>query len=255
MSFPSRCCRLLLALLSTGIGAQSLWVEAKVLTPLRVELPTPYDPARAYPLVLLLHGRGGAAAPMLALRAQLGGDRFIIAAPQGPYPEGGGYRWFLPSDDPKLWAHSDPLVVELIQQVIQALRQRHSVAGVYLLGHSEGAGLAYLATARLRSEVAGVLAFGAGPPSAVLGETDIAALRGVPHFLAHGQGDSIFPYASLPARLDYWKSMHVPATFVGYAGGHSLEHAPLAAAGAWILKQENNKSPGAPLPPAIEHRD
>jgi phospholipase/carboxylesterase len=255
MRFPSRCFGLLLALLSTVVGAQSLWVEAKVLTPLRVELPTPYDPARAYPLVLLLHGRGGAAAPMVALRAQLGGDRFIIAAPQGPYPEGGGYRWFLPSDDPKLWAHSDPLVVDLIQQVIQALRQRHAVAGVYLLGHSEGAGLAYLATARLRSEVAGVLAFGAGPPGSVLGEADIAALKGVPHFLAHGQSDSIFPYASLPARLDYWKAMQVPATFVGYVGGHSLEHAPLAAAGAWILKQESTRSVVVAVPRAISIRD
>jgi len=237
---------LLLTLVTTLVPAQGLWVEAKVLVPLRVELPTPYDPSRSYPLVVLLHGRGGSGEAMLTLRTRLGEKGFILAAPQGPYPTGSGFRWFHPSDDPRLWAHTDPYAVELMQRIIQALKQRYPAGGVYLLGHSEGAALAYLTAARLRQEVAGVLAFGAGPPKAILGEPDLAALRGMPHFLAHGREDHLFPYADLSARLAFWQAAQVPTTFEGYAGGHDLDFAPLRAASAWILKLERAKPPVAP---------
>jgi predicted esterase len=246
MRFPSRCFGLLLALLSTGTGAQSLWVEAKVLTPLRVELPKHMAPGRTYPLVLLLHGRGGSGEAMLSLRGRLGGESFILAAPQGPYAQGEGFRWFLSTQDPKLWAHTDAQAVELIQRTLQALKQRHPVSHVYLLGHSEGAALAYLAAVKLRAEVDGLLAFGAGKPSALLEEADLAVLKGLPHFLAHGQNDRTSPYGELPARVTFWQSAGVPTTFVGYPGGHGLNDAPVEAAAAWILKQEQAQAPAAP---------
>lgn len=231
----------LFALLALSVSAQSLWVEAKVLVPLRVELPSGADPSRTYPLVLLLHGSGGTAEAMMALRDRLGPSSFLLAAPQGPYPMGNGFRWFHPSHDPKLWARTDAHSVELIQRVIEALRQRHQVGGIYLLGHSEGAGLAYLAAARLPREVAGVLAFGAGKPGDILGKVDLAALKGMPHFLAHGRQDRLIPYSDVPSRLATWKEAEVPTTFEGYFGGHDLSQAPMSAAGAWILKQEQTR--------------
>ena len=92
----------------------------------------------------------------------------------------------------------------------------------------------------------GADAFGAGPPKAILGEPDLAALRGMPHFLAHGREDHLFPYADLSARLAFWQAAQVPTTFEGYAGGHDLDFAPLRAASAWILKLERAKPPVAP---------
>jgi len=246
MNFPSRCLALRLALLATVAGAQGLWVEAKVLTPLRVELPTSMVPGHTYPLVLLLHGRGGSAKAMLSLRSRLGTESFILAAPQGPYAMGEGFCWFLPTQDPTLWAHTDAQAVELIQRAIQSLKQRHPVGHVYLLGHSEGAALAYLTAVKLRAELAGLLVFGAGKPSALLEDADLAALKGLPHFLAHGQSDRTSPYGELPARVAFWQAAGVPTTFVGYAGGHGLNDAPIEAAAAWILKQEQTRAPAAP---------
>lgn len=237
---------LCLLLVTAHAPAQGLWVEAKVLVPLWVELPAAYDPSRAYPLVLLLHGRGGAASPMLTLRGRLGEDRFILAAPQGAYSEGDGFRWFHASGDPKLRAHTDTHAVEVIQRAIQALKQRYRVGGVYLLGHSQGAALAYLAAARLRSDIDGVLAFGAGNPRNLLTDEDIAALNGLPHFLSHGWKDRVYSPTEIPDRLAFWKAAHVPTTFERYPGGHSLVDAPLGAAAIWILKQEGERSPAAP---------
>ncbi len=56
-----------------------------------VRVPDRYDPGRAWPLVITLHGQGGRAQPMLRLtRQMLGGaaDAFILAAPQDLGPLG-----------------------------------------------------------------------------------------------------------------------------------------------------------------------
>ncbi|WLT31844.1 alpha/beta hydrolase [Geothrix sp. PMB-07] len=237
---------LLLALLPADARAQDVWLEARILTPLRVVLPKDYEATRAYPLVILLHGRGGSAESMLTLQPRLGEATFILAAPEGAYPVGPGHSWYPAYDDPKLWRFTDAQAVDLIQRAIRTLKERYRLGGVYLLGHSQGAALAYLSAARHRNEVAGVLAFGAGKPEALLGDEERAALKGLPHFLSHGRNDRLVPFGDLPARLDYWKAAGVPTTFEPYVGGHDLTSAPLAEAAAWILKQEKAKAPAAP---------
>jgi len=237
---------LLLGLLPMAARAQGLWLEARVLTPVRVALPEPLEVGRNHPLVVLLHGRGGSGEAMLDLRPRLGSSAFIFAVPQGPYPLGGGFSWFPPGDEPQLWPFADAQAVDLVERLIRTLKQRHPCGGVYLLGHSQGAAVAYLAAARLRKDVAGVLVFGAGRLGPLLTGDERAALKGLPQFLAHGRQDRLIPFADLPARLDEWKAAGVPTTFAPYAGGHDLSAAPLAEAAAWILKQEQAKAPVAP---------
>lgn len=249
MRLPAAILSLLLACLCLESRAQDVWLEARVLSPLRVVLPKDHDASRAYPLVILLHGRGGSAEAMLTLRARLGEASFILAAPEGAYPLGPGRSWYPIADDPKLWPYTDAQAVDLVQRAIRTLKGRHRLNGVYLLGHSQGAALAYLSAARLRGEVAGVLAFGAGKPEALLGDGERAALKGLPHFLSHGREDHLQPYVQIAARLDYWKAAEVPTTFEGYVGGHDLRAAPLAAAAAWILKHEAARAATEPQRP------
>lgn len=249
MRFTAPALALLLAGLPTGGLAQDVWLEARMLSPLRVVLPKDHDPARTYPLVILLHGRGGSAEAMLSLRPRLGESSFLLAAPEGAYPVGGGRSWYPAYDDPKLWPYTDAQAVDLVQRTIRTLKQRYRLGGVYLLGHSQGAALAYLSGARLRGEVTGVLAFGAGPPEPLLDEAARSALKGLPHFLSHGREDSLVPYAQIAGRLDYWKAAGVPTTFEAYGGGHDLRNAPLAQAAAWILKQEAAPAPDEPRRP------
>ncbi len=218
----------------TPVLAQDLWVEGRVLLPLRVRLPEGYDPRRSYPLVLALHGRGGGPDALLPLHEVFGKGQVILAVPQAPYPQGGGTRWFHSSPDPKILAATDAWVVEFILTTLRSLRQRYALGPVYLFGHSEGGALAYLLGARARSEFAGLICFGAGDPAGVLQAADFPKLQGLPILVAQGKDDPVMPFGRGKAAVELLRSHGAMVTFEPYAGGHGLEPAPLQAASAWL---------------------
>lgn len=101
-----------------------------------VRIPPRYDPARAWPLVITLHGSGGSAAGMLGLTGKLLGnwaDEFIIAAPQ----DIGSLNLTDPSP-----------VVARPRDLLVALRRAFHVDSdrVFLMGYSLGSHNAWMAT-------------------------------------------------------------------------------------------------------------
>ncbi len=218
---------------------QSLLVEARVLAPLIMRLPDNYDATKSYPLVIALHGRGGSAASMINLREAMGARTAIFAAPQGAYPAGPGYSWFLDTQDRAVWPRADALMLDQLLGTLHGLRQRHHIGNVYLLGHSQGAGVAYLLATRARSEVSGLLCFGAGDPLDMADTTGWVATKGLPVFLSHGRQDAVVPFSKALAAQTFFQAQGVAVTFEPYIGGHGLETAPLRKAWAWIEAREN----------------
>lgn len=218
---------------------QGILVEARVLAPLIVRLPDNYDAAKSYSLVIALHGRGGTAASMINLREAMGAHTAIFAAPQGAYPAGAGYSWFFDTQDRTLWPRADALTVEQLLGALHGLRQRYHIGNVYLLGHSQGAGVAYLLATQARSEVSGLLCFGAGDPLDMADATRWAATKGLPVFLSHGRQDAVVPFSKAVAAQTFFQGQGMAVTFEPYIGGHGLETAPLRKAWAWIEAREN----------------
>jgi phospholipase/carboxylesterase len=216
-------------------------METRVLVPMHVDLPADFDAHRSYPMVILLHGRGGNPETMMALKALMGMEKAFWVAPQGPYPQGEGFRWFHPSDDPKVWSRSDPFAVEMVARAMRVMKDKYPISHVFLLGHSEGAGLAFMAGAQLAPEISGILGFGAGDPKSVLAEKDFAALKGMPIFLAHGQEDRVALFGKAQLAAGLFEKAGAKVTFQPYLGGHGLEQAPLKGAGGWILQISASK--------------
>ena len=100
-----------------------------------VRVPETYDPDKAWPLVIALHGQGGKAEHMLRLTAQLLGsaaNQFIIAAPQDLGPLG---------------LTQPPDIVSRPRYLLVALRHTFHVDSdrVYLMGYSQGSHDAWMA--------------------------------------------------------------------------------------------------------------
>ncbi len=221
---------------------QSLLIEARVLAPLIVRLPDNYEATKTYPLVLALHGRGGSAAAMMNLREAMGARTVIFAAPQGTYPAGSGFSWFFDTQDRSLWPRADALALEQLLGALHGLQQRHHIGNVYLLGHSQGAGMAYLTAAHAKSEVAGLLCFGGGDPRDMLDLSDWGAMKGLPIFLSHGRDDAVIAFSKSTVAHIFLKAQGLVVTFEPYLGGHGLESAPLHKAWAWIEAKEKTAS-------------
>lgn len=138
------------AKLAAAIKALQLWTpqqtgEYEVSTRLRkgessgmqvwMQVPAAYDPAKAWPLVIALHGHAGKADQMLRLTKELLGsraERFIIAAPQDLGPLG----LTMPAD-----------VVARPRNVLNALRRVYHIDSdrVFIIGYSQGSHDAWMA--------------------------------------------------------------------------------------------------------------
>jgi len=157
------------------------------------------DPAGAGAGLVMVHGRGGSAADILALLGPLGLPGIAAAA-----PEASGRSWW-PTSFLAPSADVEPYVkagLEAVLAAVAALEAEGLPRGrIWLLGFSQGAGLALETYARAGEGLAGAF----GLSGALVGTSDLP-----------GAGPEPALYGHAPKRFDYagtrpgsvWLSVH-----------------------------------------------
>ncbi|MFJ5611300.1 glycosyl hydrolase [Streptomyces sp. NPDC093221] len=187
-------------------------------------------PARAQgallPLVLDLHGSQGTGAGQLAysdMAPTADANGFVVAAPTGVVPSGGGFIWNVPSVTPQ-GTRDD---VGFLRQVIDTVTASACVdpARVYATGYSGGGRMTSALACALADKVAAiapVAGIRAGRPDPADGSRPDAAScapgRAVPVIAFHGQQDNTNPYYgggdsaawhySVPVAQQRWASLN-----------------------------------------------
>jgi phospholipase/carboxylesterase len=206
----------------------------------RVHLPADYDPARAYPLLIALHGSGGGIGDYDSLWAGEAKAQCLFVTPEGPYglpgtPQRPGHSWYLQVRDRRIWALADPLAVEAMLATVAEIRANYRVGAVYILGFSQGASLAYQ-TAMLHPQTfAGVLAVAGLYPDEAIGRERLAlAAPALRVFIAHGDQDAaISPQASEKARA-LLEAAGCNVTYQRFAAGHAIPAELFRKMLAWV---------------------
>jgi poly(3-hydroxybutyrate) depolymerase len=196
--------------------------DAMEVMPYHLYVPTTYTSARAFPLIIALHGLGGTedaffdtyGRQMPQLAEQHG---YIIAAPLG-YRVDGQYGWGLgnPPSDPK---------VETVQRlseedVMRVLAQAKSLYNVdpnriYLMGHSMGAIGTWKLAAKYPDIWAAVAPFsGRGTPAT------IEKMRGIPEFVVHGDADPTVNVEGSRTMVAAMKALGVEVKYIEVSGGN-----------------------------------
>ncbi|GHJ43890.1 hypothetical protein Cs7R123_12320 [Catellatospora sp. TT07R-123] len=203
---------------------------------------TVYVPAGAaadarLPLVLNLHGTSGTGGNQLAyseMRGAADAGRFLVAAPNGAFVNGGGYAWNVPGVGSPPPGRDD---VAFLAQVIATMTGTALCADssrVYLTGYSGGGRMtSAFACARpdLVAAVAPVAGLRAGRPDpADTSRPDPASCRparAVPVIAFHGQQDATNPYSGGGSEL--WQ-YSVPVALARWAAVDSCAGSPVATA-------------------------
>jgi predicted esterase len=238
-----------LAALADSIRTQAgtqVDVEASCLIPGYVRLPADYDSTRAYPLVIGLHGYGATPKSFARLYERAGKPEFIYACLQGPYAFGAGrdlgFSWTTwNQDDSTVERRSVRLSSDFIANAARNLSARFKTRSTWLLGFSQGCGMAYRTGIGHHDLFKGIICFGGGLDTMNFGPADYAAAKGLKVFAAHGKEDRVVEYKYGTNTRDFLKRKGFNVTFVDFKGGHTVPEEPLKRAVKWMMTAEGKR--------------
>ena len=147
-----------------------------------------------HPTVVMLHGRSGDENVMWVFASTLPGD-WLVVTPRALKPDpDGGYTWHprKTNEWPSLTAFDE--AVAAIAQFIRALPDLYGAdpSHVYLMGFSQGAAVAYATAMRHLGLIKGIAGLMGFVPEDSDSES-LAALNGLPIFMAAGTRDAMIP--------------------------------------------------------------
>jgi poly(3-hydroxybutyrate) depolymerase len=184
------------------------------IMPYRLYIPPSYDGARAYPMVLALHGLGGSEDSMFGpnYRALPEAEKrgYILVAPLGFRIDGGyGGRGGAPTRNQQL-SEQD------VMEVLRMLRERYKIDEnrIYLLGHSMGAIGTWLLGPKYPELWAALAPIaGAGDPASV------EKTRDIPEIVVHGDADNVVPVNSSRVMVAAMKKLGAEVKYIEVPGG------------------------------------
>lgn len=184
------------------------------LVPYRVYLPSGYDPAKRYPLILLLHGAGGDENNFFdsysGLWPKLAEARgYILAAANGRGPTSGYARENGGEQD--------------VMDVLGLLEKNYSVepSRVYLAGHSMGAAGTWRLGLEYRDRFAALAPIAGSRWTPAL-ETALKSGRKIPVAVVAGVKDALVPVAGCRETAEKTKALGYEVKYLEYANGDHL---------------------------------
>jgi phospholipase/carboxylesterase len=214
-------------------------VEATCLVPGYVRLPADYDSTRTYQLVIGLHGYGATPKSFAKLYERAGNPELIYVCLQAPYAFGAsrdlGYSWTTwNKDDSTVGPRSTRASGDFIADAARKLTARYKTSGTWLLGFSQGCGMAYNTGIRYPALFQGIICFSNGFDTLRFTDADYAAAKGLKVFSSHGREDRVVEYAYGAASRDFLKRRGFKVTVADSKGGHTVPEEQLKQAVKWI---------------------
>jgi phospholipase/carboxylesterase len=224
-----------------GTLGQTMAVGGPRVNLYRLRLPASYDAAKAYPLVVGLHGNGSNADNLMQSMPTDAFEGIICAAPDGAYSRtdlaslrGEHFSWYLPDADRALWPTLDSLTSDYILRVVDDVSQRHRVSRVVLFGFSQGVSAAYLAAMKHPDRIAGIIAFAGGFPRTSVTPDQLKAASQIRVMIAHGTGDAQVGLEASERARDLLRDAGYKVQYETFDGGHTLPPDMMRTAGGWV---------------------
>lgn len=212
-------------------GFRSALLPAAGNRPVRVYLPTDYQPKYAYPLVVLFHADGECEEHSARLVPQLSRRNYIVLCLRGPVDLGrradgrAAFGWDEATADRSTRA---ALAYAAAQYSVHPNR-------VFLLGVGEGAAVAYRLGLKLGDRAAGVVALNGEWPK---GRPPANKLRVL---IGHGSANPVVPVAEARRAAAGLTRAGATVRFTRYATSHRVHPDMLSDANRWIMEQITDK--------------
>ena len=179
------------------------------------------------PLLVLLHGYGSDENDLMTISSLLD-SRFRVVSVRAPIGLAqGGYAWFpIESTESGLavrFEDAEAARVQLCDLLVDLQKQYHETEATFLLGFSQGAGMALYSTFHVPTAINGIASLSGLCVKEMLPDTDkLEALKDKPVFMSHGQLDPVIPIGD--GRMSYEMLAKLPlrVSYYEYAMGHEI---------------------------------
>jgi len=202
---------------------------ANEILPYRTYVPTSYTGAKAFPLIIALHGLGGTEDAFFdnyekKLPPLAESHGYIVAAPLG-YRVDGSYGWGLgPAPADPTTRRTQDFSEQDVMQVLARVRQLYKIddSRIYLMGHSMGAIGTWKLAPKNPDLFAAIATFaGSGAPAT------LERIATMPEFIVHGDADPTVNVAGSRAMVAKLKTLGTEFKYIEVPGGlHSDVVAP-----------------------------
>lgn len=194
---------------------------ANEILPYRTYVPAAYTGAKAFPLIIALHGLGGTEDAFFdnyekKLPPLAESHGYIVAAPLG-YRVDGSYGWGLgtPPPDPNTKRTQD-FSEQDVMQVLARVRQLYKIddSRIYLMGHSMGAIGTWKLAPKNPDLFAAIATFaGSGAPAT------LERIATMPEFVVHGDADPTVNVAGSRTMVAKLKTLGTDFKYIEVPGG------------------------------------
>ena len=195
-----------------------------------------------HPLLVLLHGYGSDERDLMGL-ASLLDPRFQVVSVRAPQVlETGGYAWFALQFTPFGLVLDHAQAQESRQQLQAWLEVLVAAPGVdrsrvFLLGFSQGAGMALGAALHRPELVTGVVFLSGLVVPQMMPVGDPEKLRALSVLMTHGRQDPLLPIAQGRASHALLEQLPVRLCYREYEMGHEINEECLAEVQRWLAEQ------------------
>lgn len=212
--------------------------QGRSLKYLMVE-PDDFEPNRAYPLIILLHGYGAHMSDLTGLSPMIDSQNYIYAFPNGPISLTigygiQGYAWSASVDgraDEGLQSSADNLI-GLFEEITE--QYKIDPDKVVLGGFSQGGMMAYLCGLPNPSTFAGIAALSSKIPEPTKLESLLPEDKSQLIFISHGTADPLLPVENgRHARLFLEQNEYSP-DYREYDMGHQIIETVIRDLTHWI---------------------
>ena len=229
-------------------------------------VPQRYEPNYAYPLLILLHGRGGDEHQMVRSMPALGWRNYVGLGLRGPEPvvrrgqaEGSGWGPSFARPDRAISRTTPapsasevlrrqieggpPDPIEMVEEgVFAAVRRARRTLHVhserlFLVGSGEGAAVAYRLGLTYPERFAGVVALNGWIPGGFRPLARLKACRGLRILVVHGEWNARAPIRNARRDVALLRAAGLRVAFQSYPCAHRLTSPMLADVDTWLINQ------------------
>jgi phospholipase/carboxylesterase len=234
-------------ILAKGKGSELPYLALQTkLASYWIKTPANFNPETQYPLVVLLHGRGGNGEQFLRLANSLDTLHFVYIAPQAPYYIDGtqdGFQYWphIEEGDSVAYRTATELTADWVVSAAHDVGKYYKLNGkkFWVVGFSQGGGMAHLMGILRPNDVAGYAALGGFLVQSLATPDRLQKMKkkGVKVFIGHGTEDQSVNLKEAEDAFATLTKNGINVSYHTYTCGHTIPDSLRQDVTTWL--QEN----------------